>query len=454
MTTYFVIFIAFFLSAGVIYIAITHFNNERKQKSQLEEDEFYAFLVKKINKRGKSDFNMSAIKNEFLVSNQIAEAASTRLFENTCRGIYDDQKVTQEERAHLDNLIRILELNPNKAFQIEEDIKHNSFGLAVQKVVGSGIISNKDADNIKKIRESLGIKKPGHQIIGQASLDGYIALFKEVIKDGRITQEELVLLQNYRNAFDIDKSHANSVIKKEALSLYRLWFTNIMQDGEISTNEEKILAFFRQEFSLKPEETQTYDAQVLDVKKLFSWRNGKLPVINTKKMLDSGETAHFDAPCTFQWETAGKNHSAEGELFITSDKIIFTSTIKRFDFPPKRIVDIVLYSNCLAITTSISKGAGKYFLPNSKDAEAIIIGVVKKHKYQLTNNFSSSSSRHIPDNVRREVWSRDQGQCVRCTAIEYLEFDHIIPHAKGGSNSVNNVQLLCRKCNQYKSDRI
>jgi 5-methylcytosine-specific restriction endonuclease McrA len=52
------------------------------------------------------------------------------------------------------------------------------------------------------------------------------------------------------------------------------------------------------------------------------------------------------------------------------------------------------------------------------------------------------------------VWSRDQGQCVRCRAAEYLEFDHIIPHSKGGSNSINNVQLLCRKCNLYKSDRI
>jgi 5-methylcytosine-specific restriction endonuclease McrA len=35
-----------------------------------------------------------------------------------------------------------------------------------------------------------------------------------------------------------------------------------------------------------------------------------------------------------------------------------------------------------------------------------------------------------------------------------LEFDHVIPHAKGGSNTDNNIQLLCRGCNLKKSDRI
>jgi 5-methylcytosine-specific restriction endonuclease McrA len=35
-----------------------------------------------------------------------------------------------------------------------------------------------------------------------------------------------------------------------------------------------------------------------------------------------------------------------------------------------------------------------------------------------------------------------------------LEFDHIIPVAKGGSNAETNVQLLCRRCNGKKSDMI
>jgi 5-methylcytosine-specific restriction endonuclease McrA len=63
-------------------------------------------------------------------------------------------------------------------------------------------------------------------------------------------------------------------------------------------------------------------------------------------------------------------------------------------------------------------------------------------------------TRHIPRDVRQRVWQRYGGQCAECGATDYLEFDHIIPVAKGGSNTDSNVQLLCRRCNLKKSDAI
>jgi hypothetical protein len=60
----------------------------------------------------------------------------------------------------------------------------------------------------------------------------------------------------------------------------------------------------------------------------------------------------------------------------------------------------------------------------------------------------------IPEAVRSEVWRRDQGECVTCSAKENLEFDHIIPVAKGGATSARNLQLLCRTCNQKKGAEI
>lgn len=64
------------------------------------------------------------------------------------------------------------------------------------------------------------------------------------------------------------------------------------------------------------------------------------------------------------------------------------------------------------------------------------------------------SARYIPADVRTAVWHRDGGHCARCGAAEELEFDHVIPVAKGGSSMVNNVELLCLPCNRRKSDRI
>jgi HNH endonuclease len=33
---------------------------------------------------------------------------------------------------------------------------------------------------------------------------------------------------------------------------------------------------------------------------------------------------------------------------------------------------------------------------------------------------------------------------------ERIEFDHILPHARGGSNSLFNIQVLCQACNRAK----
>jgi hypothetical protein len=56
----------------------------------------------------------------------------------------------------------------------------------------------------------------------------------------------------------------------------------------------------------------------------------------------------------------------------------------------------------------------------------------------------------IPDDVKQFVWQRDGGRCVICGKQELLEYDHIIPVAKGGGNTARNLQLLCEACNRSK----
>jgi len=64
-------------------------------------------------------------------------------------------------------------------------------------------------------------------------------------------------------------------------------------------------------------------------------------------------------------------------------------------------------------------------------------------------------TRLISSEVKKEVWKRDKGKCVRCGAISNLHFDHDLPYSKGGTSLiVNNVKLLCMKCNLKKAARI
>jgi len=67
---------------------------------------------------------------------------------------------------------------------------------------------------------------------------------------------------------------------------------------------------------------------------------------------------------------------------------------------------------------------------------------------------AQNTDRYISKSVKISVWRRDCGKCVECGSQERLEYDHIIPVAKGGSNTERNVQLLCEKCNRQKSANI
>jgi 5-methylcytosine-specific restriction endonuclease McrA len=62
--------------------------------------------------------------------------------------------------------------------------------------------------------------------------------------------------------------------------------------------------------------------------------------------------------------------------------------------------------------------------------------------------------RSIPQDVKIAVAVRDQGLCQHCgTSAGPMQYDHVIPYSVGGDNSVENIQLLCWRCNAAKSNR-
>jgi len=83
-------------------------------------------------------------------------------------------------------------------------------------------------------------------------------------------------------------------------------------------------------------------------------------------------------------------------------------------------------------------------------------------KRQPPPSQSALETRRIPQWVKDEVWSRDNGRCAfkapdgtRCPERGGLEFDHVIPWALGGrSHDPGNIRLLCRAHNQLQGRRI
>lgn len=65
--------------------------------------------------------------------------------------------------------------------------------------------------------------------------------------------------------------------------------------------------------------------------------------------------------------------------------------------------------------------------------------------------------RYIPEAVKQEAWRRDGGQCAfvaadgtRCASRAWLEFDHAVPYALGGSSvDAANIRPYCRPHNAW-----
>jgi len=68
-------------------------------------------------------------------------------------------------------------------------------------------------------------------------------------------------------------------------------------------------------------------------------------------------------------------------------------------------------------------------------------------------------SRYIPSHVRRALFQRDEGCCQHrdestgrvCRSRFQLQIDHLVPHALGGPNTLENLQLTCRQHNIYRA---
>ena len=97
-------------------------------------------------------------------------------------------------------------------------------------------------------------------------------------------------------------------------------------------------------------------------------------------------------------------------------------------------------------------------------ALTVLLDSLEREKLALTRapgktKPSAHGGRHIPAAVRRAVWKRDEGRCKfegtagRCQETGLLEFHHLVPFARGGPTTVENLELRCAAHNRYEAEQ-
>ena len=226
-------------------------------------------------------------------------------------------------------------------------------------------------------------------------------------------------------------------------------------DGEITQQEDDYVRQICAALALPAGAQAPFLARLESVKQTAKIRQGHLPRVAAGDFhLDSDELCHLNVSTTYHKVNARSTTLIDGRLLATSKKLIFLASSGGRTIQFKNVMVVRASGNAIALELSTQSGNGRYSVANAEHCEAVITALTRMAKRQLLSPQSDSPTRHIAQDIKNAVWQRDGGRCVQCTAETYLEFDHIIPFSKGGANTLNNVQLLCRKCNSEKGDKI
>jgi len=75
----------------------------------------------------------------------------------------------------------------------------------------------------------------------------------------------------------------------------------------------------------------------------------------------------------------------------------------------------------------------------------------------LAKELQATSNRFYKKTAPALLYKQQKGRCALCQERQRnpknMALDHIAPRAKGGSSSLDNLQLACRACNEEKGDR-
>jgi hypothetical protein len=230
---------------------------------------------------------------------------------------------------------------------------------------------------------------------------------------------------------------------------------------------ERFRHYVRQQLASNriPPERSAEIIRVVDYQKyLTDIRQGNLPNIFVHAILDTDEVAHLETLATY-YKPNKQIKLVQGRLIATSKKLyLITPDRDSMKIDWNNVVNVDEVSGqdpngrpaqLMYIQVSKGPGGGAYEVVDPTMTVAIISTAVKMWKRHLVELKANPNTQGVPEHVKAAVFKRDGGRCRQCGYMgPYIEYDHIIPRSKGGPNTVQNIQLLCRQCNLKKSNRI
>lgn len=375
---------------------------------------------------------------------------------------WQDSQITTREAELLAWVARTLGLAPATAAKLNIEAAADVFKKVLAKAMADGCVDEAEAASLQVIATQAGLSIGDlmNRFFEQEGDSLLRSIFSQAAADGHLSRDEWNDFCQTADRLGIPRDRALHAIRRTARQLVEHVFADARSDGEISEREEKTLVSLI-ENTIDDKDFSAYALQQLEeARESRRLNQGLLPSIPQPigVALRAGEITHWSGPVLYvRIRESSSGYSTveiRGDAVITDTRMILNAAEKSFEVNHRRILAHFAFGNAIEIRTA-TRGAGRYRFPEKGERGVAIWQVaIGRANQTIVASDDSQSRRRISREVRQRVWQRYGGRCAECNSDSYLEFDHIIPVAKGGGNAETNVQLLCRRCNLAKSDNI
>lgn len=291
----------------------------------------------------------------------------------------------------------------------------------------------------------------------RGDIERFIPLARALLGGADFDDGQLRSLLADLQAADVPQSYALEAVRTEAGAHLRRFVTAaIVDDNDVTRGT---IDTFRARVALLeiPDAVSTEMLVRLERgHRLTEVRRGHLPTAPPSEViLDSDERCHLHVSCHYERQLTRRVSSLAGDLLFTSTKLRFVGYGDGWELSWHKILNVDADADrAIEVVATQRRGTGRYYLHDAEYVATVGRTLARMAKRQLVGRPDTIDTAAVPQHVKSAVYQRDGGRCCECGARSYLEFDHVIPRSKGGATSVNNLQLLCRRCNLRKGDRL
>ncbi len=399
-----------------------------------------------------------------------ANEADPKDIEDACEAVYDeylrkawsDFELTEKEELTLKWMSSALRISSKHRDRVHDELGADVFLQMVSAAIADGHIDEIEALRLKHVADWLqtDVRSMVKRLFARKGDSFLTSIFQDGVNEGRPLGPKWEEFLTNAERLGFKRHEAVEMIKPHAKRFIEHSLVDAKDCEMIDSRTASEIRQWVRVFGLD-QNYQTYVNESLkDLELLWKISQGELPTYNVKSLVElrSGELAHFYGPAVFEQiknlKSGPRIDRHHGTVVISDHRLIFISETRPISLNLRQILKVDRDDRAIELVASQSATGSFRFGDQTRLASAILSVAVGRANQTIVNRAKRAPDRHISREVRQRVWQRYGGRCADCSATEYLEFDHIVPFSKGGSNSDNNVQLLCRKCNLKKSDNI